>query len=138
MTPEEIIEKWVRDGLDDADSYVFEVGEDISPYPEITIAFDGYGEDDDGNEDQSKQSFAVYIHKDSDAEDFVFPEHDSEYGMIVHRPAEEVFLNVWFDHEDGSFESQFLDECVEKTQVPYDRIVSVIEALEKRFSSPEE
>jgi hypothetical protein len=47
-------------------------------------------------------------------------------------------MNVWFDHEDGSFESQFLDECVERTKVPYDHIVSVIEALDKRFSASEE
>ena len=137
MTPDETIEKWVRITMDEADSSDFRVGADISPYPEIKIAFDGYAEDDDGDDDKSKLSFAVYIHKDADTDGFVFPEHDV-VRAVVHRPSEEVYHNVWYHREIDDFDYWFLAESVEETKVPYERIVSVIEALEKRFSSSEE
>lgn len=92
MTPDETIEKWVRITMDKADSSAFRVGDDISPYPEIKITFDGYAEDDDGDDDESKLSFAVYIHKDADMDGFVFPEHDDVIWQVVHRPSEEVYL----------------------------------------------
>ena len=137
MAPEVIIEKWVRVGLDEADSYDFEMGEDISPYPEIKIAFDGYAEDDDGEEDRSKQSFAVYIHKDADTDGFVFPEHESAFLSVEHRPSAEVYHNVWYDHDEDELDCGDFAESVEKTKVPYQHIVSVIEALDKRFSASE-
>ncbi len=138
MTPEEIIEKWVRVGLDEADSYVFDVGEDISPYPEIKIAFDGYAEDDDGDDDESKQSFAIYIHKDADTDGFIFPEHESAFWHVEHRPSEEVYHNVWYDRNVDELDYGDFAESVEKTKVPYEQIVSVIEALDKRLSASEE
>lgn len=138
MTAEEIIEKWVRVGLDEADSYDFYVGEDISPYPQVKIAFDGYAEDEDGEADESSMSFAVYIHKDANTDGFCFPDHEIAYGAVLHRTSEEVYLIVWFDANDGSFDSQFLSDCAEEANVPYDQIVSVIEALDKRLSASEE
>ena len=63
-----------------------EIGEDVSDQPEVKIIFDGYGdlEDEDENGEyryteggnKNMESFAIFIHKDSLTEDFVFPEHD--------------------------------------------------------------
>jgi uncharacterized protein (UPF0248 family) len=80
----------------------------------------------------------VYIHKDADTDGFVFPDHETAYGAVLHRTSEEVYHNVWYHREIDDFDYWFLAESVKKTKVPYERIVSVIEALEKRFSSSEE
>lgn len=137
MEPKQIIEKWVRDSLDEADSYDFQVGEDISPYPEIKIAFDGYAEDDDGNENRSQLSFALYIHADATTDGFTFPSHEYEFGILSHRPFVEVYHNVWYDYEYDEIDCSDFAESVAKTKVPYAHIVSVIEALDKRFSEAE-
>lgn len=134
MGTEEIIEKWVRAALDEADSYDFQVGEDISPYSEIKIAFDGNAADGDGNENRSQLSFAVYIHADATADGFTFPRHECEFGILSHRPFVEVYHNVWYDYEYDEIDCSDFAESVAKTKVPYAHIVSVIEALDKRFS----
>jgi hypothetical protein len=50
MSPEQIIEKWVAAARAGTDTNNLEIGVNISPYPTVKIAFDGYGEDDDGVE----------------------------------------------------------------------------------------
>ena len=95
-----------------------EIGEDVSDQPEVKIIFDGYGdlEDEDENGEyryteggnKNMQSFAIFIHKDSLTEDFVFPEHDVYQftfgGMIQHRPAEEVCIYAWYDVKEDSWD----------------------------------
>ena len=90
-----------------------DIGEDVSSIPEVKIIFDGYGdlEDEDENGEyryteggnKNMESFAIFIHKDSLTEDFVFPEHVVYQftfgGMIQHRPDEEVCIYAWHDVE---------------------------------------
>lgn len=49
MEPEEIIQDWVSIVIDETPTDDLRVGRDISPFPEIKIAFDGYAEGDDGD-----------------------------------------------------------------------------------------
>ncbi len=60
---ENIIEQWVASARRHTNVNDLQVGVDISPYPQIKIAFDGYAEDDDEVEDLNMESYAVYIHK---------------------------------------------------------------------------
>ena len=76
------------------------IGENISDIPEIKIIFDGYGdlEETDENGDyvytergnKNMESYAIFIHKNSDKEEFVFPEHEFTPWGLMHRPNEEV------------------------------------------------
>ena len=95
-----------------------EIGVDISDLPEVKITFEGYGDLDEENMDgeykyieggnTNMESYAIFIHKDSLTEDFVFPEHDVfgfTFGsMIQHRPAEEVCIWAWYDVENNSWD----------------------------------
>lgn len=66
----------------------------------ISIVFDGYSEvdEEEGLEEALRsRSYAVFVHKLSATEDFVFPEHDVAHGVVVHRPDEEVCFFVWLD-----------------------------------------
>ena len=78
------------------------IGENISDIPEIKIIFDGYGdlEETDKNGDyvytergnKNMESYAIFIHKNSDKEEFEFPEHEFTPWGLMHRPNEEVCI----------------------------------------------
>ena len=112
MSPEQIIEQWVAAARAAVDTDDLQIGENISTHPAIKIAFDGYGEDDDGVEDLDRESYVVYIHRDAATAGFTFPEHQRTAWAIVQRPAEEVCHTVWFNAADGLFEGPSLaDSC---------------------------
>lgn len=124
-----------------------QIGEDISDVPEIKIIFDGYGdlEDEDENGEyryseggnKNMQSYAIFIHKDSAQEDFIFPEHESfsfSFGsMIQHRPAEEVCIYAWYDLETASWDILPLEERVEDTNLTVEQVMSILETLNERY-----
>ena len=112
MSPEQIIEKWVAAARAGTDTNNLEIGVNISPYPTVKIAFDGYAEDDDGVEDLDRESYVVYIHRDAATPGFVFPEHERTAWAIVQRPADEVCHTVWFNAAEGYFDGPSLaDSC---------------------------
>ena len=124
-----------------------QIGEDISDVPEIKIIFDGYGdlEDEDENGEyryseggnKNMQSYAIFIHKDSAQEGFIFPEHESfsfSFGsMIQHRPAEEVGIYAWYDLETASWDILPLEERVEDTNLTVEQVMSILETLNERY-----
>ena len=124
-----------------------QIGEDISDVPEIKIIFDGYGdlEDEDENGEyryieggnKNMQSYAIFIHKDSAQEGFIFPEHESfsfSFGsMIQHRPAEEVCIYAWYDLETASWDILPLEERVEDTNLTVEQVMSILETLNERY-----
>jgi hypothetical protein len=112
MSSEQIIEQWVAAARAAADTDDLQIGENISTHPAIKIAFDGYGEDDDGVEDLDRESYVVYIHRDAATPGFVFPEHERTAWAIVQRPADEVSHTVWFNAAEGHFDGPSLaDSC---------------------------
>ena len=124
-----------------------EIGRDISDISEIKIIFDGYGdlEDEDENGEyryeeggnKNMESYAIFIHKDSAQEDFIFPEHESfsfTFGsMIQHRPAEEVCIYAWYDVENDTWDILPLEERVEDTDLTVEQVMGILETLNKRY-----
>lgn len=125
-----------------------EIGVDISDQPEIKIIFDGYGDKEIENEDGSyeyveggntdMENFAIFLHKDSLTENFVFPEHDVyafTFGrMIQHRPAEEVCLYVWHDVTDNSWEViQLEDRLNEDNSMTAEDVMVILEGLYLKY-----
>ena len=129
------------------DSEDLEIGRDISDISEIKIIFDGYGdlEDEDENGEyryeeggnKNMESYAIFIHKDSAQEDFIFPEHESfsfTFGsMIQHRPAEEVCIYAWYDVENDTWDILPLEERVEDTDLTVEQVMGILETLNKRY-----
>ena len=130
-----------------------EIGEDISDIPAIKIIFDGHGDLEDEDEDgeyrytergnKNMESYAIFIHKDSGQEDFVFPEHDVYMftfgGMIQHRPAEEVCIYAWYDVIDDSWEFLQLEDRIDSdcTMNEHD-VMNILETLQKKWFSYDE
>ena len=98
-TSDEMLEYFLEEARTEADGFV--VGEDISPIPELKIIFDGFAEDDNGEEDQSNESYALFIHKDALNKNFVFPKHEVAPWSLVHRPDQEIWLHAWYDATDN-------------------------------------
>lgn len=89
----------------DADTVIqnskFEVGLDISTYPSLKLAFDGFGDDGD---DENMVCFALFVHKSSAEQNFVFPPHDQTPWAIVRRPMDEAVIFCWYDRSEDQWE----------------------------------
>ncbi len=120
-----------------------QIGEDISDIPEVKIIFDGYGDledvDESGNYryveggNKNMESYAVFIHKDSATEDFVFPEHELTPWCLIHRPKEEVCIYIWYDVENDNWDILPLEERVEDTDLTVEQVMGILEALNDKY-----
>lgn len=131
-----IIEKWVQAFINTMNSDVKNgsaiPGEDFGNVPKgIKIIFDGYGynEETDREDDINMLSFAVFIHKNSLAE--YFPEHESNFNMIVHRPQEECCINVWYNVKDDYIDVLPFEE-MESTELDHNFLIDLIYKIDKR------
>ena len=128
-----------------------EIGRDISDLPEVKIIFDGYGdlEDEDENGEyryteggnKNMESYAIFIHKDSLAEDFIFPEHDVfgfTFGsMIQHRPAEEVCIYAWYDVENKLWDILPLEDRLDDSNAMDENdVMTILEGLYELYIKP--
>ena len=118
------------------------IGENISDIPEIKIIFDGYGdlEETDENGDyvytergnKNMESYAIFIHKNSDKEEFVFPEHEFTPWGLMHRPNEEVCIYAWYDVEMDDWSINSLDETSEH-KMKDEKVIKILKTLDKRY-----
>ena len=105
-----------------------EIGEDISYMPEVKIIFDGYGynEETDEQDDVNMESYAVFIHKDALKEDFEFPEHEITPWALIHRPKEEICIYAWYDVINDSWEILPLEDRIDDECVMNEKDVMII------------
>ncbi len=117
-----------------------EIGDNISDVREVKIIFDGYGynEETDEQDDTNLESYAIFIHKDALTEDFEFPEHDMTPWALIHRPKEEICIFAWYDVANDTWEMQSLEEIVENTSMKEDDVMRILLGLEERYFSDEE
>ncbi len=119
-----------------------EIGRDISDIPAVKIIFDGYGdlEDEDENGEyryteggnKNMESYALFIHKDSAQPDFVFPEHELSPWCLIHRPAEEVCIHIWYDVENDDWSINSLDETMEH-ELTDEEVIEILKSLESQW-----
>jgi hypothetical protein len=123
-------------------------GEDISTMSEVKIIFDGFGdlEDEDENGEYryteggntNMESYAIFIHKDSDKEDFVFPEHDSAWNLIIHRTKEEVCIYAWYDVENDTWDILPLEDRLDQECVMDENdVMRILTTLKNRYYATE-
>ena len=129
-----------------------DIGENISPIPEIKIAFDGHGdletEDENGeyqyveHGNKDNESYAIYIHKNSAKKGFEFPEHDVysfTFGnMVQHRPAEEVCLFAWHSKSETTDDWYWdiiplEDRISSDSTMTANEVVDILEVLVNRY-----
>ena len=145
---ESILIEMLKNSWRDPDD--LEIGRDISDLPEVKIIFDGYGDLEEeingeykyteaGN--KNMESYAIFIHKDSLTEGFIFPEHDSyafTFGsMIQHRPAEEVCIYAWYDVEKDSWDILPLEDRLdEDNAMDENDVMTILEGLYEYYIKP--
>lgn len=118
-----------------------EVGEDISDLPEVKIIFDGYGYDEETNEDngnKNMESYAIFIHKDALTPEFVFPPHELTPWALIHRPKEEVCIYVWYDVKENYWEILPLEDRLTDCDMTEEQVMEILEGLHERYFEVEE
>jgi hypothetical protein len=98
LTYEEIVDIWLRDFIDSMDQDGLRPGNRSGDEPPgVKIIFDGYGYNEETNEDDdlNLMKFAIFVHKDSLSG--VFPDHEETPWALVHRPKEEVCISAIYD-----------------------------------------
>jgi hypothetical protein len=139
---DEMLQRHLDEMWRDPDS--LEIGENISNISEIKIIFDGYGdlEDEDENGEyryteggnKNMESYAIFIHKDSAKEGFEFPEHDTAWNMIIHRPKEEVCIYAWYDVENDYWEINGLFDTSDH-EMSDEEVMNILTTLDERYFS---
>lgn len=128
---ENYIQNILNDSFTDSDPTI---GVDISDTPGVKVIFDGYGETDDGEDDKNSLSYAVFIHKNSGQPEFEFPQHYSAWGLIIHRPEEEICIYTWYNVEEDSWDIIAPDEFHEN--FPEEKFLEVLQKLNDVYYNP--
>jgi len=136
---EEILIAMLQSMWRDADS--LEIGENISDIPEVKIIFDGYGynEETDDEDDLNMESYAIFIHKDSLTKNFEFPEHEFTPWALIHRPKEEVCIYAWYDVAKDEWDIIPLEDRIdEDNYMTVDDVMIILEGLFKKYFNESE
>jgi hypothetical protein len=118
-----------------------DVGDNISDVPEVKIIFDGYGYDEETNEDngdKNMESYAIFIHKDALTPDFEFPEHEMTPWALIHRPKDEVCIYAWYDVEKNYWEILPLEDRLDGCDMTEEQVMEILEGLHERYFVVEE
>lgn len=136
----EILQKFLDVMWRDPES--LEIGEDISDIPAVKIIFDNYAdlEDEDENGEyryteggnKSMECYAIFIHKDSAQEDFIFPEHELTPWGLIHRPDEEVCIYAWYDVDANEWSINSLEETSEH-KMSEQEVMAILETLDSKW-----
>ena len=134
MTFEELLQHHLDDMYHDSDEGS-EIGENVSSVEEMKIIFDGYGYNEETNDEDNKnmESFAIFIHKGAAEEGFVFPEHDMTPWALIHRPNEEVCIWAWHDVTNDSWDILPLEDRLEDVDMTEEEVMNILEVLHKRY-----
>ncbi len=108
------------------------IGENISPFPELKVIFDGYGynEETDEDDDESFESYTIFIHKDLDQKGFKFPEHETTAWAIIQRPFDEICFNAQFDVNEEFFHMNY---DFENSAMSNEQLNVLINYLEEKY-----
>jgi hypothetical protein len=120
----------------------FEIGEDISFIDEVKVIFDGFGYNEETNEQDNydMQSFAVFLHRNI-IKGETFPPHELTPWALIHRPKEEVCLYVWYDAISGDYEVLPVDYrsfADDEGSLTNEEIMEIIMYLKERYFNNED
>ena len=131
-TRDQMLEFFLREAIC-SDENLCNIGENISPFPEIKIVFEQYGLNDD-DEDITQQCYSIYIHSKANEKKFKFPKHESSFGTSNSRPTEEAYFRSWYDNYEDSLSLNDTDEAIEDSECNSELIDSVITKLYKKYT----
>lgn len=120
------------------DEEYLEIGEDISDVSPIKIIFDGYGDLDGEDEyieggDKNMESYAIFVHRDSWQEDFVFPEHEQTPWCLIHRPKEEVCIYAWYNVAEDQWDILPLEDRLDGCSMTVEDTMKSLRAVYDRY-----
>ena len=108
-------------------------GDDISILRELKVAFDGYSEDEE-DVDRNSRSYVTYIHKSALELDFIFPPHEATPLGAMIRPGSELHVYSWYDKGTDSIEVINVEEHLKRDEMSAIHIYNILSKLSERYS----
>lgn len=108
------------------------IGENVSPFPELKVIFDGYGynEETDEDDDENFESYTIFLHKDLEDEGFEFPEHETTPWAIIQRPDDEICIHSQLDVNEELFHINF---DFENSAMSNEQLNSILSHVERKY-----
>lgn len=96
--------------------------------PGVKIIFDGYGYNDETDEqdDKNSLSFAIFVHKDSLCGEY--PEHESSLWENKYRPEEEVCIHTCYELDSKTIHINGFEDS--DTELDHEFVYKLIRDLE--------
>lgn len=106
------------------------IEEDGDPF---RVMFDSYQEDEsyENGIDKNLLCYVVFIHQNCLDDGFLFPDHETVFGVIKHRPKEEAALIGWFNKIDETWNWLHLDDS--GTELSPKKVMEMLEGIWGRF-----
>jgi len=127
----EIVEAFMRDAREIVDE--LEYNENISRAKEIKIMFNAYGDDDELGEgmDKNIETYYMFIHKDVLKKGFVYPEHETFRGTIIHH-LEEISIPSLYYVDEEYWDINFLEDFGE-SGLDEEKLSKILQKLYKKY-----
>ena len=127
----EIVEAFMRDAREIVDE--LEYNENISRAKEIKIMFNAYGDHDElgENMDKNVETYYMFVHKDTLKKGFLYPEHETFRGAIIHHLEEIRIPSSYYVNED-SWDINFLEDYAE-SGLDEEKLLKILQKLYKKY-----
>lgn len=129
-TPNKILEELLIESRAQAED-ITTFDKDISCIPELKIAFDGYGEDEETGElsDKNNESYVIYIAKGADKDGFVYAEHEAKLSGTENQ----FCAYAWLELPDQNWVFTNLDYPEESSKLSYADIEEILSKLYSKY-----
>jgi len=127
----EIVEAFMRDAREIVDELRY--NENLSRAKEIKIMFNAYGDHDELGEcmNRDTETYYMFIHKDALKKGFVYPEHDTFRGTIIHHLEEMRIPSLYYVDEDY-WDINFLEDFGE-SGLDEEKLSKILQKLYKKY-----
>lgn len=129
----ELVESFTLDSIRSKRRFEPAYGDDISIVRELKVAFDGYSEDEE-DIDRNSRSYVTYIHKSALELDFIFPPHEATPLGAMIRPGSELHVYSWYDKSTDSIEVINVEEHLKRDKMSAVHIYNILSKLSERYN----
>jgi len=128
---DELLVYFARKGLlDEGEERV--IGENSSSCWEVKVAFDGFGGEND--DDENLESYVIYIRKDASSETYLsFPPHETNGFHVIHRPSEEAYVYFWYDVVSDEIEIVNFEDTIFESSLTAQEVQNILSVIYERY-----
>jgi hypothetical protein len=105
------------------------IGENISIVKELGVAFDGFSEADEDDE----ESYVTYVRRDALSPNFSYEDHEHSPMMIM--PREELHVYSWYDRVNDTIEAINVEDHLESDRMSPVHVYRILSTLFEKYKN---